>query len=220
MFFHLIVSSCISHNFNCPFLEPVTFATRATLAVLHLIVTLMSFYFVCYVYISRKLNFSFIWIFLLESWENLTVLSFDCFVCILRNFSCPLIWLLHSNLAQLKLSVLFDCCVCIFRNYSCPSIWLLCLHLVHLNIDVLPLWLLRLHPTQIQMFFYLVVTFVSRAKLTVLSFNYFVWISYYFSCPFISSLLKFPFILYVSLISRANLTFLSFWLFCLYPAQI
>ena len=151
---------------------------------------------------------------------DLTVLSFDCFVYILRNFSCPLIWLLHSNLAQLKLSVLFDCCVCIFRNYSCPSIWLLRLHLVHLNIDVLPLWLLRLHPTQIQMFFYLVVTFVSRAKLTVLSFNYFVWISYYFSCPFISSLLKFPFILYVSLISRANLTFLSFWLFCLYPAQI
>ena len=151
---------------------------------------------------------------------DLTVLSFDCFVCILRNFSCPLIWLLHSNLAQLKLSVLFDCCVCIFRNYSCPSIWLLRLHLVHLNIDVLPLWLLRLHPTQIQMFFYLVVTFVSRAKLTVLSFNYFVWISYYFSCPFISSLLKFPFILYISLISRANLTFLSFWLFCLHPAQI
>ena len=100
MFFHLIVSSCISHNFNCPFLEPVTFATRATLAVLHLIVTLMSFYFVCYVYISRKLNFSFIWIFLLESWENLTVLSFDCFVCILRNFSCPLITLLHSNLSR------------------------------------------------------------------------------------------------------------------------
>ena len=217
MFFHLIVSSCISHNFNCPFLEPVTFATRATLAVLHLIVTLISFYFVCLLrlYLAQIKLFSFIWIFF-----YLTVLSFDCYVCILRNFSYPLIWLLHSNLAQLKLSVLFDCCVCIFRNYSCPSIWLLRLHLAHLNIDVLPLWLLRLHPTQIQMFLYLVVTFVSRAKLTVLSFNYFVRISYYFSCPFISSLLKFPSILFVSLISRANLTFLSFWLFCLHPAQI
>ena len=230
MFFHLIVSSCISHNFNCPFLEPVTFAIRATLAVLHLIITLMSFYFVCYVYISRKLNFSFIWIFLLESWANLTVPSFDCFVCILRNFSCPSLWLLrlhlvhlitllHSNLAQLLKVVGF-------------------------------IWLLRLYLSKLQLSFPLIVTFASRAskyrcpsivivaftshansnvllfgcfgcrlKLTVLSFNYFVWISYYFSCPFIS-LLKFPFILFVSLISRANLTFLSFWLFCLHPAQI
>ena len=67
MFFHLIVSSCISHNFNCPFLEPVTFATRATLAVLHLIVTLMSFYFVCLLrlylaQIKLFLSFGFFWI--------------------------------------------------------------------------------------------------------------------------------------------------------------
>ena len=218
MFFHLIVSSCISHNFNCPFLEPVTFATRATLAVLHLII--MSFYFVCYVYISRKLNFSFIWIFLLESWENLTVLSFDCFVCILRNFSCPLITLLHSNLAKLlkvvgfiwllrlylsKLQLSFPLIVTFASRaskYRCPSIVIVAFT-SHANSNVL-----------------LFGCFGCRAKLTVLSFNYFVWISYYFSCPFISSLIKFPFILFVSLISRANLTFLSFWLFCLHPAQI
>ena len=68
MFFHLIVSSCISHNFNCPFLEPVTFATRATLAVLHLIVTLMSFYFVCLLrlylaQIKLFVSFGFFWIY-------------------------------------------------------------------------------------------------------------------------------------------------------------
>lgn len=84
MFFHLIVSSCISHNFNCPFLEPVTFTTRATLAVLHLIITLMSFYFVCYVYISRKLNFFF----------HLDFFGFN------RSF----IWLFRLYLAQLQLS--------------------------------------------------------------------------------------------------------------------
>ena len=216
MFFHLIVSSCISHNFNCPFLEPVTFATRATLVVLHLIVTLMSFYFVFLLrlYLAQiKLFLSF------GFFLDLTVLSFDCFVCILRNFSCPLIWLLHSNLAQLKfvsfiwllrlylskLQLSFHLIVTFASRaskYRCPSIVIVAFT-SHANSNV-----------------FLFGCFGCRAKLTVLSLNYFVWISFYFSCPFISSLLKFPFILFFSLISRANLTFLSFWLFCLHPAQI
>ena len=171
MFFNSIVSSCISHNFNCPFLEPVTFTTRATLAVLHLIITLMSFYFVCYVYISRKLNFAFIWIFLFESWANLTVLSFDCFVCILRNFSCPLITLLHSNLAQLLKVVGF--------------IWLLRLYLSKLQLSFHLIVTFASRASKYRCPSIVIVAFTSHANSNVLLFGCYVRISRKINCSLI-----------------------------------
>ena len=167
MFFHLIVSSCISHNFNCPFLEPVTFATRATLVVLHLIVTLMSFYFVFLLrlYLAQiKLFLSF------GFFLDLTVLSFDCFVCILRNFSCPLIWLLHSNLAQLK-----------FVSF----IWLLRLYLSKLQLSFHLIVTFASRASKYRCPSIVIVAFTSHANSSVLLFGCYVCISRKINCSLI-----------------------------------